>query len=242
MRHRTDTVQTDQASNWLKPTRLLDLEDPRLRIQALSLTQLATTDTDKARALHDFIKKIPFGCVAAFDHVPAAGVLRAGRGDCHTKGTLFVAMLRSVGVPARLRFHLLSSDFLRGIIEIPDGKITHAVAEILLNGRWIQTDTYVTDVDFENKALKILAKDGRKLGLGLHVDASREWDGIAAAHGQYCDTDPASLPLRDLGVSHDPELFYADTSNTEFRLGALTRLKWMYAAAIINRRVDQLRA
>ena len=128
-------------SHWLGSTRLLDLDDPKLRIQAMSLTQLSDTDTQKVVAIHEFIKAMPFGCVAGFDHVPAAAVLRAGYGDCHTKGTLFVALLRRVGLPARLRFVTLSSAFLYGIITPPHNTIIHAIGEVYLDGRWVQTDT-----------------------------------------------------------------------------------------------------
>ena len=143
---------SEDAGQWLGSTQLLDLNDPKLRIQALRITQLASSATQKALLIHDFVKSLPFGCVAAFDHVPAAAVLRAGRGDCHTKGTLFVALLRAAGVPARLRFVSLSSKFLAGIIDVPQESITHAVGEVYLSGRWVQTDTYVTDEQFEMRA------------------------------------------------------------------------------------------
>lgn len=232
---------SDEASQCLGGTQLLDLEDPKLRIQAMRITQLATSATQKAVFIHDFVKSLPFGCVAAFDHAPAAAVLRAGRGDCHTKGTLFVALLRAVGVPARLRFVTLSSAFLKGIIDIPQGDITHAVGEVHLLGRWVQTDTYVTDEAFELRALIRLKERGSKLGLGVHVNADRYWNGHKTAHAQYSDQDPASLPVRNLGVAHDPEHFYSDASNREFQLGWVTRLKWMLAATVVNRRVDQIR-
>jgi len=238
---KTISAQPYDPGHWLGATRLLDLDDPKLRIRAMRVTQLAASDTQKAIFLHDFVKSLPFGCVAAFNHVPAAGVLRAGHGDCHTKGTLFVALLRSVGIPARLRFVLLSSSFLKGIIEIPQGQITHAVAEVYLKGRWVQTDTYVPDEPFETQALALLKKRNETIGLGVHIDALRDWDGCQSAHSQYCDEDPASLPMRDLGVAHDPEHFYSDESNEEFQLGWLTRVKWVLAAAVVNRRVDQIR-
>ena len=93
--------------------------------------------------IHDHIKSLPFGCVAGFDHVFAAAVLEAGREDCHTKGTLIVAMLRSIGVPAQLRFVTLSSAFLKGIIDVSHSTVTHAIGEVFLEGRWVQTDTCV---------------------------------------------------------------------------------------------------
>jgi Transglutaminase-like superfamily len=234
-------LDNDLPGSWTGSTRLLDLDDPKLRIQALRITQLASSHAQKAVLLHDFIKSMPFGCVAGFDHVPAGAVLRAGRGDCHTKGTLFVAMLRSAGVPARLRFVTLSSAFLKGIIDVPQGSITHAIAEVYLDGRWLQTDTYVTDAPFEACAISLLKQQGARLGYGVHVRGKQFWNGRQAAHGQYADSDPSSLPMRDWGVAHDPEHFYSSKNNLELQLGWLTRVKWLLAAAVVNRRVQQLR-
>ena len=112
----------DNPASWLSTSALLDLNDPKLRIQAISLTQLADTDTQKVVAIHRFIKAIPFGRAACFDHVSAGDVLRSRQGDCHTKGTLFVALMRCVGLPAQLRFVTMPSTFLRGIISLPNAK------------------------------------------------------------------------------------------------------------------------
>ena len=234
-------MSSENAGQWLGGTQLLDLDDPKLRIQAMRITQLASSATQKAVLIHDFVKSLPFGCVAAFDHVPAAAVLRAGRGDCHTKGTLFVALLRAANVPARLRFVTLSSKFLAGIIDIPQESITHAVGEVYLSGRWVQTDTYVTDEQFEMRALLKLNEQGLRVGLGIHVNADRYWSGHKASHAQYSDKDPSSLPLKDLGVAHDPKYFYSDRSNNERQSGWTTRLKWMLVAAVVNHRVGKIR-
>ena len=223
-------------------TRLLDLDDSRLRLRAKSLTQLAVTDVQKAMRVHDFVKSLPFGCVAGFDHVSAAAVLKLGRGDCHTKGTLFVALLRSAGVPARLRFVSLPAAFLWGIFDLGNSVITHAVAEVHLQGRWVQTDTYVTDSLLEAHAAMWLTQQERILGYGIHLQASRYWDGLRDAHGQYHVADAASLPVYDWGVSHDPEHFYANKAHPELQMSWLTRVKWMVAAGVINRRTRQLRS
>ena len=236
----TETSSED-ASQWLGSTQLLDLNDPKLRIQALRITQLASSATQKALLIHDFVKSLPFGCVAAFDHVPAAAVLRVGRGDCHTKGTLFVALLRAAGVPARLHFVSLSSKFLAGIIDVPQENITHAIGEVYLAGRWVQTDTYVTDKQFEMRARNKLVEQGLKLGLGIHVNADQCWCGKKASHAQYSDRDPSSLPLEDLGVAHDPKYFYSDGSKQKRQLGWTTRLKWLLVAAVVNHRVEKIR-
>ena len=232
---------TDKPSDWLGATRLLDLDDSRLRVQAMRITQLAATDVQKATLIHDFVKALPFGCVAGFDHVPAVSVLKTGHGDCHTKGTLFVALLRSAGVPARLRFVTLTGAFLHGIIDIGQSTITYAVGEVYLQERWIQTDTYVTDSILEAQAMTLLKQQEISAGYGIHRQASCFWNGLQHAHGQYADADPASLPTHDWGVAHDPEQFYSSNKHPQLQMGWLTRAKWMIAAGVVNRRVQKLR-
>ena len=208
----------------------------------MRVTQLAHTDVQKALRIHDDIKSLPFGCVVGFDHIPAGDVLRNGRGDCHTKGTLFVAMLRSAGIPARLRFVTLPGDFLRGILELGQSTITHAVGEAYLQGQWVQTDSYVADVLLEGQAGLKLASENRSLGYGIHAQGNRFWNAELHSHGQYTASDPTSLPSRDWGVAHDPEHFYAEQTDPELSMGWLTRAKWMLAAQMVNNRVRKLRA
>ncbi len=167
--------------------------------------------------------------------------MRAGQGDCHTKGTLFVAMLRLVGIPSRLRFVSLSSEFMNGIISLPGVAITHAITEIFLAEKWHQVDTYVTDEAFEARALKLLKKNGETLGFGIHARAQRIWSGNGSAYGQYTPTDTASLPDQDLGTAHDPEYFYQNKDDAKINGGWLSRFKWLLASKVINYRVNAIR-
>ena len=207
----------------------------------MRITQLATTHVQKATLIHDFIKAMPFGCVAGFDHVPAVSVLKSGHGDCHTKGTLFVALLRCAGVPARLRFVTLTGAFLHGIIDVGKNNITHAVGEVYLQERWVQTDTYVTDSILEAQAVTLLDQQNISLGYGIHRQGNRFWTGLQHAHGQYTDVDPGSLPSHDWGVANDPEQFYSSNEHPQLHMGWLTRAKWMIAAGVVNRRVLKVR-
>ena len=231
----------DNPALWLSTSLLLDLNDPKLRIQAISLTQLADTDTQKVLAIHRFIKAMPFGCVAGFNHVSAGDVLRSRQGDCHTKGTLFVALMRCAGLPARLRFVTMPSLFLHGIISLPNLNVVHAIGEVYLNERWIQTDTYVVDDMLESKAAQLLAEQGLVAGYGIHLQGARDWDAFHDAYGQSAASDPSSLPVQDWGVAHDPEQFYAAATDPSLKIGWTTRLQWMLAAGLVNRRAQWIR-
>ena len=239
---RASDTAFDNSAHWLGATRLIDLADSKLRLRAISITQLANSDVQKAILIHDYIKSLPFGCAAAFEHLPAGAVLKSGRGDCHTKGTLFVAMLRCVGLPARLRFVTLSGAFLHGIIDLGQSTITQAVGEVYLRGRWVQTDTYVTDSLLEAQAYVLLSQKNRSTGYGIHLQGNRFWDGQQHAHGQYAESDPASMPLHDWGVAHDPEGFYSSQNHPQLKMGWLARTKWMIAARVVNSRVKKVRS
>ena len=208
----------------------------------MNIKQLADSDVQKAILIHDHIKSLPFGCVAGFDHLPAGAVLKSGRGDCHTKGTLFVAMLRCAGLPARLRFVTLSGAFLHGIIDLGPSTSTHAVGEVYLQGHWVQIDTYVTDSFLDAQAYDMLSLQNRSTGYGIHLQGNRFWDGLQNAHGQFTEFDPASMPLHDWGVSNDPEGFYSSREHPQLKMGWLMRAKWMVAASVVNSRVNKVRA
>ena len=52
----TTVISSEDVDQWLGSTQLLDLDDPKLRIQAMRITQLASSATQKAVFIHDFVK------------------------------------------------------------------------------------------------------------------------------------------------------------------------------------------
>ncbi len=226
---------------WLRATPQLDITAPSIRIQASKLTQLVHNQRDKAVAVHDYVKTLPFACVPDFLRIKASDVLRLGQGDCHTKGLLLVALLRASNVPARLRFVTLPTRFLAGLLASGAHTMTHAVAEVYLDNRWHQTDTYVVDAQLDRQARVLLQAKNLQLGYGIHVQGDQEWNGSCDAHAQYCAADSESLPVVDWGVAHDPAHFYADESHAALRHTFMVRMKWMLGAQIVNRKVDKIR-
>jgi Transglutaminase-like superfamily len=229
------------VQRWLRATPLLDLDNPKLRVTAHKLTQRSSSVAEQAVAIHAHVKSLPFGCIAHFDHVSASEVLAQARGDCHTKGTLFVALCRIAGIPARLRFVGLPAAFLHGVIDAGKSQIAHAVAEVHIAGQWLQTDAYVVDEALALGARKRLLTQGLRCGYGIHIDGQDKWSASGHSHEQYCPADPQSMPTADWGVAHDPQHFYATTKVPELERDWMSRAKWMVAATIINRHVDTIR-
>lgn len=237
-----DRRPADDARRWLVNTPLLGFNHPKIRLLALRLTQLQPGARRKALACFEFIRAMPFGCLPDGNSVSALTVLQRKRGDCHTKSTLFIALLRSIGIPARLRFYTLKADFLRGVIDLGELPIEHCCVEVLIDERWIAVDSHVMDLPLAQAALGRLKQEGRASGYGIHAHGSTSWDGLGPAFAPFCADDPDSLPLHDWGPFDDPLQFYRSVPGKQGRLALSGRLKWMLGARLINRRVKALRA
>lgn len=243
------TVPTAQAASqspedprrWLLDTPLLGLNHPKIRLLAMRLTQLQPGTRQKALACFEYIRAMPFGCLPDCNSVPALTVLQRKRGDCHTKSTLFVALLRSIGIPSRLRFFTLRADFLRGVIDLGQLPIEHCCVEVLVNEHWVAVDSHVMDLPLANAALGRLKKENRRLGYGMHVSGSTSWDGVGQAFAPFSANDADSLPLRDWGPFDDPLQFYLSVPGKQGRLALMGRVNWMLGTRLINHRVSALR-
>lgn len=236
-----DSSLGDKPSRWLSETAQLDIRSTTVRILAKRITQLVSGERAKAVAIHDFIKTMPFVLQADSTGLRASDVIKQGVGDCHTKGILFVALVRAVHIPARLRFVTLRSGFLRGLIDNRQPTVTHAIGEVLLDGQWYQTDTYVVDAALSREAREKLRSENAQLGYGVHAQADQDWNGLDHAHTHYTTHDPASLPVTDWGVAHDPMRFYSAPTHDALRPSFVARIKWQMEILVINRRIEKLR-
>ncbi len=232
---------TDDPDRWVVDTPLLQFDHPKIRLLAMRLCQLKRSPREQAVACFAHIRAIPFGCIADSTGTSALSVLRAGKGDCHTKSTLLIALLRSLGIPSRLRFVTLNADFLRGIIDTGGQPVEHGYTEVMLDGQWQSVDSYVVDPRLAMAAKTRLQLEGRTLGYGMHRDGLISWDGRSNSFGQFVPDDPASAPLHDWGVYDDPYQFYSSVSSVRERMSMSSRFKWLLAANLVNRRVRDLR-
>jgi hypothetical protein len=236
-----ELTSPEALTMWMRATKQLDITASPVRVLASKLTRSQNSDSAKAMAVHRYVKSMPFGVVADFLTNKASDIVKLGYGDCHTKGLLFVALLRASSVPARLRFVSLPTKFLAGLIDTGVPTMTHAVAEVFIDSRWVQTDSYVVDVDLDREARALLQVRKIQLGFGVHSLGAQDWDTLDHAHAQYHGADPSSLPVVDWGVAHDPAHFYADESHAALRHSFMVRMKWMLGAQIVNRKVEQIR-
>jgi transglutaminase-like putative cysteine protease len=186
---------------WLCSTPLMDLEDPALRLRVQRLTQLKTTRRAKVLAVYAYVKRLELRMRVVRRRRTATEVLRAGGGDAAEKATLFVAMLRLLGVPARMRFVHLRAAMIHGF-GAALWRPQHPIVEAWTGERWAGTDTYIFDTSHLAAARQRLLDKGRDYGRGIHVHGASTWDGLgdAYASGYAPEHDPmAPAPVEQSG-------------------------------------------
>jgi Transglutaminase-like superfamily len=229
------------SAPFLAATRYIDAGHPAIVAAAERATAGADTDMERAVRLHDLVRDMPFGWAPAFDEQKASEVLASGLGFCNTKSTLFAALLRASGIPARLHFAGISRRSLRGLITPPTTYVDHSWTEVLLDGRWIATDSYNVDPALHRAALARLRSENAQIGYGAHINGTCHWDGRSNSFSQFVDDGTVpDLSDADFGIHADIGAFYASGVGHN-RPNPISRFAIRMLIIGANRRVRRLR-
>ncbi|MGL4441028.1 MAG: transglutaminase-like domain-containing protein, partial [Bosea sp. (in: a-proteobacteria)] len=219
----TEAAQADEQ-RFLMPTRYIDSDSGPIRDVAARLAPPDAPARTKGLAAFAFVRdEVRFGFGSSFYDYSASQVLSSRIGYCNTKGTLFAALLRAMGVPARQVFVDIDAGILRGIIDPGTPFVDHSYVEAFLGGRWIATDAYIVDPALFRGAARRLAAEGQMLGYGLHNDGTVNWDARRGSFSQFVDNGAVRLTSRRFGVFDDVGDFYIRAPNPWNRLGVVGR-------------------
>ena len=226
-----------------RPTRLLDYGHPS--IQALLRAHGWTTGDGNARiaAIYTFVRdEIPFGYNAS-DDLPASAVLADGYGQCNTKTTLLMALLRAAGIPTRFHGATIHKRLQRGVVRglfyrLAPVSIVHSWAEVRFDGRWVALEGVILDQAYlDGLRTRFPERTGAFLGYGVGTD------NLADPPVVWCGTDTAIQATginADHGTFDDPDAFYRRHGANLSGLRAVLYRQWVRHA--MNRRVRTFRA
>lgn len=173
---------------------------------ALSVIGDATSERDRARRVHDFVRdSIRYGFTSRFDEATPTETLEAGIGHCNPQTRLFVELARAAGLEAKLHYVTISGEILRGVLPNSPARISHGFAEVRVDSRWYKVDSYIIDREHASGAAARLLREGRRVGYGFHIAGSVDWDGASDSFSQLAD--PAMI-LEDHGTFESAEDFY----------------------------------
>ncbi len=102
--------------NYLKETKLLNYNNNSMQRLILERGWKSLSEKNKILRIYNFVRdEIKFG-FNVDDETPASDVIEDGYGQCNTKGILFMALLRAVGIPCRLHGFAISKGIQKGAI------------------------------------------------------------------------------------------------------------------------------
>lgn len=227
----------------LRQTPILDHAHPRIQALIAARGWLELPEHQRIGAIYDFVRdEIAFGYNLA-DDLPASRVLEDGLGQCNTKGTLFMALLRACGIPCRLHGFTIDKALQKGAITgiayvLAPRSIVHSWVEVWFDGRWLELEGFILDGTYL-RALqrRFAAHQGPFCGYGAATpDLQRPqvaWQG----GNTYIQRDGIN---HDFGVFDDPDAFYTRHG------GNLAGLKrWLFQTVVrrwMNRNVARIRA
>ncbi len=237
------TTNGESKIDPLAPTRFIDSDSAAIRAVAQRLISKADNERERAIAIFSFVRdQITFGFARGFWDNTASDVLRQGIGFCNTQSTLFVALLRAAGIPARQVFVEINSAILYGIVDTGTAMVDHSYVEVLLGNRWIATDAYILDPPLFRAAKPRLLKEDRLLGYGAHQTGVNDWDGKNSSFSQYNMLDSRPLGGKVWGPMTDVGEFYDRVPDAHNRLNPLVRSAFGLITARANRKAEAFRA
>ncbi|MHC1604593.1 MAG: transglutaminase-like domain-containing protein [Candidatus Methanofastidiosia archaeon] len=99
----------------MQPTPILDYNSKEIRELVDKLLDIKTCES-KIEKIYYFVRdEIKFGYNES-DDISASKVLKERYGQCNTKSTLFMALLRAVKIPCRIHFFTIDKRVQKGII------------------------------------------------------------------------------------------------------------------------------
>jgi len=193
---------------YLATTAMLDFEHPAIQRLVDQQGWRHLTRYVAIGAIYNYVRDdILFG-YNADDRLSASQVLKDGYGQCNTKGTLLMALLRAVGIPVRFHGFTIYNELQRGAIPnylfaIAPERIIHSWVEVELEGRWINLEGYIIDKPYLKKVQESFSDQCEEFsGYGIstkclsnpQVDWSGEdtyiqKEGIADDYGVYTQPD-----------------------------------------------------
>lgn len=239
----TPVEPTSPAPRHLAATPLLDFGHPRIRQLIESRAWPALQEPERIGAAYGFVRdEISFGYNAS-DDLPASRVLADGIGQCNTKSTLLMALLRALGIPCRFHGFTIDKALQKGAVTglayaLAPRSILHSWVEVWHAGRWVELEGFILDRGYLGAVQRRFAGvRGPFRGFGVATadlhDPPIDWQG----GNTYIQKDGINA---DLGIHDDPDSFYRLHG---VNLSGLRR--WLFQHLIrhwMNRTVARLRS
>lgn len=228
----------------LKSTRMLDFTSAPIKSLIAARGWQGMPEAERARAAYNFVRdEIAFG-YNADDCITASRVLRDGYGQCNTKGTLLMALLRALSIPCRIHGFMIDKALQKGamtgfVYKSAPNEIFHSYVEAYVCGRWYNLEGFILDKEY----LTALQRKFKPLADGSFVGYGVATENFISPPVDFdcCDTyiQKAGI-VRDFGVYDDPDSLLLEHGQA---MSAPKKLAYrLLGRRLMNRNVNRLRS
>ncbi len=229
-------------NNYLKETPLLNYSHNTIQSLVKDKEWLKLNATQRVKSIYDFVRDdIKFGYNAS-DNITASNVLEDGYGQCNTKATLLMALLRASGIPNRIHGFTINKALQKGAITgiwylLSPKNILHSWVEVLIDETWFYLEGVILDREYLTN-LQTLNKDCKTsfCGFGVSTDNFEnppvDWN----LNHTYIQAKGIN---QDFGLFDSPDKFY---SKHQQNLSAFKRFIYRNIARHqMNKNVSRIR-
>ena len=155
-KRKINEADKDLSALYLAQTHMLDFDNYMIQELISERGWRELPEFERIRSIYNFVRdEIRFG-YNVDDSIPASKVLKDGYGQCNTKGTLFMALLRAVGIPCRVHGFTIRKELQEGamtgfVYKQAPKNIFHSWVEVYLEGKWYELEAFIIDKDYLGK-------------------------------------------------------------------------------------------
>lgn len=226
----------------LKETKILDYSHKNIQTLIKERNWNSLDTVEKVKVIYNFVRdEIKFGYNES-DLIPASKVLTDGYGQCNTKSSLFMALLRAVGVENRIHGFMIDKALQKGAISgiwyfLSPRKIVHSWVEVKIKDQWYILEGIILDKAYL-QALQEKFSDCKTTfcGYGVYTDNFKnpivDWN----LNNTYIQDKGI---IKDFGCFNSPDEFYAKHRQ---KLGSFK--KWAFKHFVrhqMNKNVQNIR-
>ena len=198
-------------SDYLKETKLLNYSCNSIQNLINERGWRELDDYNKIKEVYYYIRdEILFGYNVK-DDITAEQVLKDGYGQCNTKGTLFMALLRALDIPCRIHGFTINKELQKGamtgfVYNNAPQNVLHSWVEVLYNDQWYELEAFILDIKYLNNLQKKFSNcSGAFCGYGVAVKDFKnpiiDWN----ANNTYIQSEGIN---QDFGVYNTPDELY----------------------------------
>ncbi|WP_017223213.1 transglutaminase-like domain-containing protein [Moritella dasanensis] len=233
---------SELSKEYRQETSMLDFNHPHIQSLIEQRKWQSLSQYDAIGAIYNFVRdETRFG-YNKDDRLTASQVLKDGYGQCNTKGTLLMALLRAVGISTRFHGFTIYNDLQRGAIpnylfRVAPPRIIHSWVEVYQDGRWINLEGYILDKDYLKQVQSHFANQSKSFsGYGIATKCLSNPDIDWQGQDTYIQSEGIA---DDFGIYTQPDDFY---SNYGSNLSGIKKVMFRYVLRhLMNFNVNKIR-